>query len=842
MLIGISPFHLTLKTSSMRLIYYCLAFVALLLTIYHFKSDAELDRGQVELANWAASIEDSEEMELLMTRDIRTNTVPYERAAIAVKHTMELKRYAARSSSPSLDWMERGPNNVGGRTRAFLFDLQDTTYNTAYASGITGGLWKGTNLRQSDYHWAAVGDFWANINVGALIQDPLNPTHFYVGTGETWVGGRGQGLGIWKSVDNGVTWNQLSSTDNVDFLHVHRLIFDANNHLYACTKDAGLQKSIDGGTTWTKVHGLGFGSTTDLACDIELASNGDLYLSMGGWLDVDTVYRSDYITHQMNTGNAGTWTSIPLPTPHRRVELACAPSDADVLYAIGAGNALVDGIYRSTNRGNTWDSLPLPTVNPGFLLGQPNYNLAIEVDPSRDSTVIIGAVGFFRTLDAGNTWKYNLLGHADNHFFEFIPTHENYSDTIMVCNDGGIYMGREVNTNPLSVRQKSLNNHYNVTQFYGGALNPVAGSDWMIAGAQDNGGVVLSQPGLGPGYDYYSTGTSQFQGDNGFCFIDETDTLFQIIAEKGNTIIYTLDGWSTPVPPFIVRSGGTFINRMDYDQESRKLYSYHSSGKFMRWNDPGLGDSTDIVSIDNATGFLSTLKISPNISNRLYCASSDGNIYRIDDAHTGLNKTGTIIYSGTPNLFISSLEIEEGNEDHMVITYSNYGTSSVWESTNATAANPTWTEIENNLPDMPVRWGIFAPGTNDQFLLATETGVWFTDNLNGTNTAWAPCTDFPTVRTNMLRSRLSDNRVMAVTHGRGIFTSDYFQDCRSVYHITENPTANKNYYATDTISSTSTIAGPWSIEYHSGNVIELRPQFEVQLGAVFQTFNDDCSQ
>ena len=42
-------------------------------------------------------------------------------------------------------WQERGPNNVGGRTKAIIFDPTDATGNTVIAGGISGGLWKNTN-------------------------------------------------------------------------------------------------------------------------------------------------------------------------------------------------------------------------------------------------------------------------------------------------------------------------------------------------------------------------------------------------------------------------------------------------------------------------------------------------------------------------------------------------------------------------------------------------------------------------------------------------------------------------------------------------------------------------
>ena len=44
------------------------------------------------------------------------------------------------------DWESRGPNNVGGRTRAVMFDPNDTSNETVFAAGVSGGIWKNSNI------------------------------------------------------------------------------------------------------------------------------------------------------------------------------------------------------------------------------------------------------------------------------------------------------------------------------------------------------------------------------------------------------------------------------------------------------------------------------------------------------------------------------------------------------------------------------------------------------------------------------------------------------------------------------------------------------------------------
>jgi len=45
-----------------------------------------------------------------------------------------------------LNWLERGPNNVGGRTRTIIVDPNDVTGKTIWAGSVAGGLWKTTNI------------------------------------------------------------------------------------------------------------------------------------------------------------------------------------------------------------------------------------------------------------------------------------------------------------------------------------------------------------------------------------------------------------------------------------------------------------------------------------------------------------------------------------------------------------------------------------------------------------------------------------------------------------------------------------------------------------------------
>ena len=59
-------------------------------------------------------------------------------------------------------------------------------------------------------------------------------------------------------------------------------------------------------------------------------------------------------------------------------------------------------------------------------------------------------------------------------------------------------------------------------------------------------------------------------------------------------------------------------------------------------------------------------------------------------------------------------------------------------------------------------------------MLATEIGVWTTENIFARNVVWTPDVQgMANVRVDMVKFRTSDNTVLAATHGRGMFTAKW---------------------------------------------------------------------
>ncbi len=153
------------------------------------------------------------EQEWLLSMNPSLGTPTPEKLEI-IRESLKQERFAAlqngRVPGDANDnlWIERGPNNVGGRTRAIMFDPTDLTYNTVIAGGVSGGLWKNTNISSSLSSWTRL-NLPENLNVQCIYADPNNNNVWYVGTGESYVFGDVNGNGLWKTSDAGATWSRV---------------------------------------------------------------------------------------------------------------------------------------------------------------------------------------------------------------------------------------------------------------------------------------------------------------------------------------------------------------------------------------------------------------------------------------------------------------------------------------------------------------------------------------------------------------------------------------------------------------------------------------------------------
>jgi len=231
--------------------------------------------------------------------------------------------------------------------------------------------------------------------------------------------------------------------------------------------------------------------------------------------------------------------------------------------------------------------------------------------------------------------------------------------------------------------------------------------------------------------------------------------------------------------------GGSFINPADYDDILNILYTNGGSSinrVFLRVFPPteGVGTINPELAAFTPAGLSGTpthLRVSPYAAvntSTLFVGTSDGNIYKIPNAENEVSTPiATNISAGISTTgSVSCIEIG-ADEDELLVTYSNYGVTSVWYTSDGGA---NWTNKEGNLPDMPVRWALFNPDNREQVILATELGVWGTTQISDVSPTWSAANvGMGNTRVDMFQYRPSDKTILAATHGRGMHTSTFTQ-------------------------------------------------------------------
>lgn len=792
---------------------------------------------------------------------------------------------------PGIEWNERGPNNIGGRVRALMFDPNDPNNRKVWAGGIAGGLWYNLNVTSADSSWYKVSDFWDNMAVSCIAYDPSKPNIFYAGTGEGYGNGDAvYGGGIWKTTDGGLTWARLASTKpdytatsgvGYAFTNIQKIVVNSSGRVFAATQ-AGVYSSSDGGTTWSVAAGLPSGGQVNgypssFVSDLEIATDNVVYAAYG-WFHYPSypIGNASKIYKTSGSHDGTAWTDItPAGLTGSRTEIALAPSTSgatQVVYMVNQLNndgATINATKRSDNAGGAWTDITKPTggsTSPDITNGQAWYDLILRVHPTNPAIVYAGGATHARTLNgtAGVvTWSafdYWSGVHPDHHAFEFRPGSPN---EVAAGNDGGIYYssnwGDAAVTNIANVNFATRNKNFNVSQYYGAALKNISNDGYLLGGLQDNNS--LKMPGT---YNTIGAASVVLGGDGGLSFIDQDNPGYQFVTTQFNNY-YLCDANGNLIKDLTPKYGGAFINPADYDSPNNILYSFEGF-----FNPPGTTDIARYVISGTNTHSYTYFSMAGNLdvtfikvgltANTVFVGTSNGFVYKltgitgvdgmIPTRTTVLTPTQTGGVGGT----ISCIEIG-ATENELLITKSNYNVKSVFYSADG---GTNWTSKDEStygLPNIPVRYALFNPLNRQQVLLATELGVWTTNNITATNPEWSPTNaKMAHVRCDMLKFRTADNTVLVATHGRGLFTTKLNQTnpCQTVMTLVapyDNKTSGTSVYGkTETISATNQVSGTANVTYKASKSIVLLPTnptdgsagFKADSGTVFHAYITGC--
>jgi photosystem II stability/assembly factor-like uncharacterized protein len=704
--------------------------------------------------------------QFMKLKDPKTGLIPPEIRAREMAFASTLPSYPDGGGQ---SWTWRGPTNIGGRMLCITVDVDND--NHLLAGSASGGMWESTDQGQN-WHKTTSPD--AEQSATCLVQDKRPGKHniWYYGTGEllsttdrnisTNARSIGIGNGIYKSIDNGATWQPLAATQGGSqaslqeiFQGVWRIVTDPvrmdKDIVYAACYGA-IMRSEDGGTSWDVA--LGDLENKSFATDVAITSNGIVYAAL-----------SSFCLSVEPPGKAGIWrstdginwnkiTPTDFPQDNRVTRLALAPSNEQIMYVFTESQSPdlnpFNGYPNSVNTfwKMTWNPIAdsaiwenrthgIPGGGDGSINSFPysfvvygGYCFTMGVKPDNENVVFLGGMDLFRSANGfsdslmttymgGYPYDMDSLHalHPDQHGITFLPSDPS---AMFMANDGGIYQTNDDMADSIHTSWNRLNNKLTTTQFYSVAIDHgSSGDDWVLGGLQDN--------------NWYYTVTN-----------DPTEFWFNI------DICY--DGFATCVAPnweycvISAYSGNIWTSRFDNGMHTTDIFP-QLPDTLLKYFDPVMGSNalfpfyqnfaldpnnyetfylptiTSIWRKDNlkaaaydtnlrntgwshlsnvdvgAASEISCLAVSKVPANRLYYGTNLGKVYRLDNANSGNPVPAEITGTNFPeNAFVACIDIDPDNADHVMVTFSNYCVQSLFHSTDG---GSTWIAVGGNLEEFP---------------------------------------------------------------------------------------------------------------------------------------------
>ncbi len=711
-----------------------------------------------------------------------------------------------------LPWIERGPANVGGRTRGLWVDPSDPSYQTVFAGSAGGGVWKTSDGGNT---WKNLTQELPNLATATIAGSRANPDVLYIGTGEGFGTSRNiLGSGLWKSVDKGVTWSQLASTVNTDSIAaIYRIIVNPDNErelLFSVLSNPRLPEgdlhsdifySDDGGETFTSTF-----PNSDAVQ--QLVASPD---------DFSTIYGTAFnkgILKSTDTGQS--WRYVHLTSKYNRMEMAVSPSNPDYLYFSGQGSSTGSfGLVCSPDGGETWmDVLPKDDDNNfgNVYNGQGWFNNTIAVHPFDSNIVYVGGAGPILqiTIEGVDSTGENFVAsmepvtdgyakyrinypeartkgvHVDHHNIILLPDPQDDENFFFFnANDGGIAISRDggntfIQTGNGSSREcldgscdsiitYQSSTGYNTAQFYG--VDKANGQSRYVAGTQDNGSWVS-----GSNPDEGSTWNAAPSGDGFEAAWHYWNSDWIIETSQFNNVFRSDNGgitWRDISPP----GQGPFLSRIaSSKQDPDLIFAVTRTGVARSTN---FGDDWEVITMPAGWTFEGSgipIRISlanPNIvwTGSGLAKSGSGMTVSTDAGETFKEVTGNFT-EWAPGL-ITNLTTHPLEDSTVYFLFSQAKGPKIIRSRDLGQTFEDLTQFslrskssQNGYPDVATYSFLVMPFDTSVLWAGTEIGL-FESGDGGQSWHYA---DNGLPPTSIWDMRIVNDEVVLATHGRGIWT------------------------------------------------------------------------
>ena len=312
--------------------------------------------------------------------------------------------------------------------------------NLFYFGATGGGVWKTVDGGRK---WENISDGYFGGSIGAIAVSTDDPNVMYVGGGESTVRGNvSSGYGVWKTENAGQSWEHIGLKKS---RHIPRIVIHPRDHntvfaavlgnIYKPTVDRGIYKSTDGGKTWEKKL---FVNENAGAVDLIMDATNPRILYASTW----NLRRTPYSLSSGGEGSA-LWKSIDSGETWKEISKNEGFAKG-ILGNIGVtvspvNNNIVWAIVENKDKGGVYKSTDggetWKLINSERKLRQRAwYYSRIYADPQDAEVVYVLNVRYHKSTDGGKTYSTFNAPHGDHHDLWIAP--ENPKRMVM-GDDGG---------------------------------------------------------------------------------------------------------------------------------------------------------------------------------------------------------------------------------------------------------------------------------------------------------------------------------------------------------------------------------------------------------------------
>ncbi len=335
-----------------------------------------------------------------------------------------------------LEWRNIGPYR-GGRVVAVTGVVGQR--NVYYFGGTGGGIWKSVD---SGVSWTNMSDGQLGTgSVGAIAVSASDPNVVYAGMGEACIRGNvSHGDGVYKSLDGGRTWKNVGLRDSRQIgrvrVHPHDpdLVYVAAlGHTFGPSHERGVFRSRDGGQSWKCVL---FVNDSTGAVDLCFDPKNARVLYATTW----QVRRTPWSLESGGAGS-GLWKSTDGGDTWKRLTGEGLPKGLWGRVGVAVSPINTDRVWAAieADEGGIYRSddagRTWRRVNEERNLRQRAwYYTHIYADPKNADGVYVLNVSFARSNDGGRTFRPIATPHGDNHDLWIDPDD---AGRMIEGNDGG---------------------------------------------------------------------------------------------------------------------------------------------------------------------------------------------------------------------------------------------------------------------------------------------------------------------------------------------------------------------------------------------------------------------